>query len=74
MCLESQQARWAKECNQGGDCPICNPQEGHNEMRHVVTWSIALEYNDGTIRFLNNEVPDEVADAIESWLDKEEVC
>ena len=26
MCLESDQARWARECCQGGDCPICNPQ------------------------------------------------
>jgi len=27
MCLESPQARWAKECCKGGDCPICNPSD-----------------------------------------------
>ena len=25
MCLESDQARWAKQCCRKGDCPVCNP-------------------------------------------------
>ena len=27
VCLESQQAQWARECCKDGNCPICNPPE-----------------------------------------------
>ena len=27
VCLESQQAMWARECCHGGNCPICNPYD-----------------------------------------------
>jgi hypothetical protein len=26
VCLESSQARWARECCKGGNCPVCNPE------------------------------------------------
>lgn len=70
MCLESDQARWAKECSRGGNCPICNPKEEEvPEKKNITWWGLQIEWDNRVKEYVNVSMPEELANQIDAWLE-----
>ena len=59
----------ADSCNEHGDCPFCNAEA--EERGHGIPWHLVLNPDsDRRVVLDEDDVPDEVADAINVWLSR----